>query len=344
MNKTRINKWFVSVGVAAALAMVVLPLTADAKKNKRAGTLKGMVKVDGSSTVFPISEAMGEEFGKVHPRVRVTVGLSGTGGGMKKFTVGDIDVTGASRPIKEIERTKAKTNKPPIDFVELPVAYDGIAVVVSAKNKFVDKLTVQELKKIWQPNSPVKQWSDVRQGWPKKPIKLYGPGADSGTFDYFTKTIVGKERATRSDFTASEDDNVLVQGVKSNPHALGYFGYAYYAENKKVLRAIPIDPGSGAVTPSVATIENATYKPLSRPIFIYVSKASARRPEVESFVTFYLQNARKFVPEVGYVPFQANVYQAAMKRFQKRMLGTVFGASTAKKGKNLVELLAMKGE
>ena len=236
---------------------------------------------------------------------------------MKKFTVGELDITGASRPIKDVERTKAKTNK--IGFIELPVAYDGIAVVVNKKNTFAKSMTVDELKRIWQPNSTVKMWSDIRSDWPKKKIKLFGPGADSGTFEYFTKAIVGKAKATRPDFTASEDDNVIVQGVSGNLYALGYFGFAYYKENKERLGLVSIDAGNGPIAPTVATIENATYKPLARPIFIYVNQKAVSKPEVRSFVDFYLDNATTLVPQVGYVPLKGSIYTAAKDPFGERI-------------------------
>ncbi|MCI5071918.1 PstS family phosphate ABC transporter substrate-binding protein [bacterium] len=288
--------------------------------------LEGNVKVDGSSTVFPITEAMAEEFGKENPRVRVTVGLSGTGGGMKKFVEGVIDITGASRPIKASEiKMAAEKNR---EFVELPVAYDGIAVVVSHKNTFAKDLTVAELKSIWQPNSSIKLWSDIRKDWPKQEIKLYGPGVDSGTFDYFTKSIVGKSGATRPDFTASEDDNVLVQGVAADEYALGYFGFAYWMENKDKLNRVAIDNGNGPVLPSEETIENASYAPLSRPIFIYISKDSFTKKPVDAFVKFYIENAKELVGQVGYVAFGDAVYAAILKRWENKVLGSSFAGDS----------------
>ncbi|MBT5469679.1 MAG: PstS family phosphate ABC transporter substrate-binding protein [Nitrospina sp.] len=275
----------------------------------------GKVRVDGSSTVFPITEAVAEEFQKLHRKVRVTVGISGTGGGFKKFATGQIDINDASRPIKKSEKQKAKENG--IDFIELPVAYDGLSVVVNPNNDFVDYLTVTELRMIWQPGSTVKNWNDVRPEWPKQPIKLYGPGADSGTFDYFTKAINGKSQASRADFTASEDDNVLVMGVAGDPYALGYFGYAYYRENQSKLKLVPVDGGDGAIKPSEQTINDGSYKPLSRPIFIYVSKPGSQRPEVKEFVQFYLKNAALLSKEVGYIPLPDKEYQLSLDRFKK---------------------------
>jgi len=280
--------------------------------SSHAGRLRGKVKVDGSSTVFPITEAVAEEFGKSHPRVRVTVGVSGTGGGFKKFTAGEIDINDASRPIKDKEVTLAKKNK--VDFIEVPVAYDGISVVINPKNTWVDHLTVSELKKIWQPESAVKTWKDIRPSWPDRKIRLYGPGTDSGTFDYFTKAINGKSQASRSDYTKSEDDNVLVQGVSGDRDALGYFGFAYFLENKDKLKAVAIKHKSSPVSPSEVTINDGSYSPLSRPIFIYVRNSSLKRPEVHEFVKFYLQNAAVLSSEVGYVALPKDQYESGLNK------------------------------
>lgn len=303
---------------------------------KSGGTgLTGTVKIDGSSTVFPITEAVAEEFQKQHRGVRVTVGISGTGGGFKKFCVGETDLNDASRTIKETEIAKAKEHG--IQFIELPVAFDGISVLVNPKNDFVDFMTVEELRKIWQPGSTVKMWSDVRPGWPDHPITLYGPGTDSGTFDYFTGAINGKEQACRPDFTASEDDNVLVQGIAGDENALGFFGFAYFAENRSLLKAVPIETGSGPVSPSETTINDGSYKPLSRPIFIYVSSASADKPEIDAFVKFYLANAKTLVSEVGYVPLPDEAYALALARFESRSTGSAF--KTKKEGASIAETL-----
>tara|TARA_B100001175_G_C19413618_1_gene592452 strand:+ start:180 stop:1145 length:966 start_codon:yes stop_codon:yes gene_type:complete len=277
--------------------------------------LFGKIRINGSSTVFPITEAVAEEFQKLHRKVRVTVGISGTGGGFKKFATGQTDINDASRPIKGKEKDKAEKNG--IDYIELPVAYDGLSVVVNPKNEFLDYLTVTELRKIWQPGSTVKNWNDVRPDWPNKPIKLYGPGADSGTFDYFTKKINGKSQASRSDYTASEDDNVLVMGVAGDTYSLGYFGYAYYKENQDKLKVVAIDGGDGPIKPSETTINDGTYKPLSRPIFIYVSNKAAKRPVIKEFVSFYLKNATVLSKEVGYVPLPDTKYQQLLDQFEK---------------------------
>lgn len=287
----------------------------------QAGPLKGKIKVDGSSTVFPITEAVAEEFGKQRDfsRVRVTVAVSGTGGGFKKFCVGDTDINDASRRIKGKELDKARKNN--IRFVELPVAYDGLSVVINKENDWVDHLTVAELRKIWEPGSTVNTWKDIRPNWPDKKIKLYGPGTDSGTFDYFTEAINGKSQKSRADFTKSEDDNVLVNGVAGGKYSLGYFGFAYYVENKDKIRAVPIKVGNGeAVLPTMETINKGTYAPLSRPIFIYVNTKSAKRPEVKEFIRFYLKNAPHLVKEVGYIPLPDSMYQESLDLFESQSL------------------------
>lgn len=299
--------------------------------------MKGEIRGDGSSTVFPITEAVAEEFQKTHPNVKVTVGISGTGGGFKKFAVGDTVLQDASRPIEEKEMATAKKNN--IEYIELPVAYDGLSVVVNPKNTWAKSLTVAELKKIWEPGSKINNWSQVRAGFPDKPLKLYGAGTDSGTFDYFTKEIVGKEKSSRSDYTASEDDNTLVQGISRDPNALGYFGYAYYAENKDKLNLVAIDEGEGKgpVLPNPETISSNTYKPLSRPLYVYIERKAADKPEVEEFVNFYLDNAKDLVGQVGYVALPDSVYDAAKERFAARTTGTVY-SDPANEGKPLETL------
>ncbi len=269
------------------------------------GTLSGSVKIDGSSTVYPISEAVAEEFRNVHPKVRPIVGISGTGGGMKKFIAGEIDICDASRGMKEKEAASCKEKG--IEFIELSVAFDGLAVIANPKNTWCDCLTVGQLKELWRPESGVKQWKDLDPKWPAKEIKLYGPGTDSGTFDYFTEAIVGEEKASRADYTASEDDNVLVTGVQSDEYALGYFGYAYYEENKDKLKLLAVDGGKGCTKPSLETVRDNSYAPLSRPLFIYVRKSALERPEVVAFVKFYLENAAQLAKEVGYVPVSDEV-------------------------------------
>ena len=288
--------------------------------------LTGSVSVDGSSTVFPITEAIAEEFRSVEPAVRVPVGASGTGGGFKKFIGGETDINDASRPIKGSEQ--AMVTEAGFGFVELPVAFDGISVVVNPDNDWVDYLTVAELNAIWNPESTVKTWADVRAGWPDEEIALYGPGADSGTFDYFTEAINGDGGASRADYTASEDDNVIVTGVSGDKSALGYFGFAYYIENKDALKVVPVDGGNGPVEPTYENINSGTYAPLSRPIFIYVSTASAERAEVQRFVEFYLDEVAAIASEVGYVSLPADVYDVARRRFAQRVTGTVYGGES----------------
>jgi phosphate transport system substrate-binding protein len=303
--------------IPAVLTVLALSAMAYAQ-----GGLKGKIEIDGSSTVFPITEAVAEEFQGANGGVNITVGVSGTGGGFKRFVVGETDLQNASRPIKDKEHADAQKNS--VSYIELPVAFDGLTVVVNKKNTWVDKLTVAELKKIWEPGSKVRNWSDVRKGWPAKPIKLYGPGTDSGTFDYFTEAINGKSKESRSDYTASEDDNVLVQGVGGDQYALGYFGFAYYEENAAKLKAVPIDAGKGAVAPSPETIRNGKYSPLSRPLFIYVSSKAIKRPEVDAFVKFYLQQAPSLVKEVGYIALPAEAYTAVSKHYAAKKTGSVF--------------------
>lgn len=273
-------------------------------------SLSGVVVMDGSSTVYPLSEAVAEEFLGEHPRVRVTVGVSGTGGGFKRFTVGDTDISNASREISESEAEQARANG--IDYLEVPVAYDGLSVVVHAENDWVDHLTVDELNRIWQPDSEVQNWSDVRPEWPDEEIRLYGAGTDSGTFDYFTEVINGGTGVMRSDYTSSEDDNVVVQGVAGDEYAMGFFGYAYYEASRDSLKVVPIDNGDGPVEPTPETIESGEYAPLSRPIFIYVNTASLERPAVREFVEFYIDNAGPLAEEVGYITMPRAEYQKSL--------------------------------
>ena len=269
--------------------------------------LSGTIEIDGSSTVFPITEAVAEEFNKVAPKVRVNVGVSGSGGGFKRFTVGETDISDASRPIKESEAAIARENG--IEFLEFLVGVDGLSVLVSPENDFVECLTVEQLHEIWKPESAVQKWNDLNPVWPDKRMNLYGPGTDSGTFDYFTEEVNGEAGLSRADYTASEDDNVLVQGIGGDRNALGYFGYAYYAENEDKLKLVAVDSGEGCVLPSVETIADGAYSPLSRPLFIYVSKTSLERPEVREFVRFYMEHGAELTAEVGYVPLSAQEYQ-----------------------------------
>lgn len=286
-----------------------------------------IVAIDGSSTVFPISEAVAEEFQKKNPDIKVTVGVSGTGGGFKKFCRGETDISNASRPIKEIKECKANG----VEFIELPIGLDALAVLVNPANDWATEMTVEELKKIWEPEAQGKimNWRQVRDGFPDRPLTLFGAGVDSGTYDYFTAAIVGKEHSSRGDFTASEDDNVLVQGIAGDPNALGFFGLAYYAENADKLKAVKIieKPGAKAVEPSIENALNGSYQPLSRPIFIYVNKKSLEtKPHVKKFVEFYTneQEAAKLVREVGYVPLPSEAYKVIAERVKKLEVGTAF--------------------
>ena len=299
-----------------------------------------IVKVDGSSTVFPITEAVAEDFQKAKKNaIKVTVGISGTGGGFKKFCRNEIDVADASRPIlkKEMDDCRAAG----IEYVELPVAFDALTVVINPKNGFIRQLTVAEMKKMWEPGAQgkVMRWNQVNPAWPDAPMKLFGPGADSGTFDYFTEAVVGKAKSSRGDFTASEDDNVLVQGVARDANALGYFGFAYYVENKDKLKAVPIVNEKGqAVLPSLEAVEKGSYSPLARPIFIYVNAKALSKPEVKEFVQFYMTHGAKLSKEVKYVPLPASAYQTAWEHVQKGRKGTVFGG-VAEVGVTIEELL-----
>ena len=303
--------------------------------------LSGTVSLDGSSTVFPISEAVAEEFLAVQPHVRVTVGVSGTGGGFQKFLIGEIDINDASRTIKTKELTTAIRDN--VAFLEIPIAYDGLSVVVNKNNNWINYLTVSELHEIWKPESTVKFWSDVRPNWPNKEIRLYGPGTDSGTFDYFTETVNGKSGRSRPDYTASEDDNTLVQGIAGDLHSLGYFGFAYYVANMSKLKLVAIDSGNGPIEPSPITINDGSYSPLSRPIFIYVNKDAMKRPEVNTFIKFYIANAGVLASEVGYIPLPDKVYEGAMKRVLRLETGsaynTIKGSPESSTAPNLLDLV-----
>lgn len=277
--------------------------------------LSGRIQIDGSSTVYPISQAIAEEFMREHGRdVRVTVSQSGTGGGFQRFCAGETEISDASRPMKESERQLCEQND--IEPVELDVAMDGITVAVNPASDFVACLTTEELRRIWEPGSTVQNWSQVREGFPDQPFKLYGPGTSSGTFDYFTEAIMGEEDRSRQDYTASEDDNVLVQGVAGDPGALGYFGFAYYEENQNQLEAVAVDDGSGCVEPTRETIASGEYAPLARPMYIYVSRSALERPEVMSFLEYYLETAEELVPQVGYVPLDAEAYEENLSQLQ----------------------------
>ena len=284
-----------------------------------------IIKIDGSSTVYPITEAVAEEF-QIETGIKVTVGVSGTGGGMKKFCRGDTVISGASRPIKAKERKKCA--EAGIEFIEVPVAFDALTVVINPKNNFATEMTTAELKKIWEPaaQGKIMRWSQVREGWPDIPLKLYGPGADSGTFDYFTEAIIEESKAIRGDFTASEDDNVLVKGVMGDKGGLGYFGLAYYTENKKNISAVKIQNSEGKfITPSMATVQDGSYNPLARPLFIYLNATKAAfDPNVRKFIDFYLKYAGELANEVGYIAFSNEEYAAITTHYKDGKTGTAF--------------------
>ena len=288
-----------------------------------------VITADGSSTVFPITEAVAEEFQSANAGTRVTVGSSGTGGGFQKFCRNETDISNASRPVKATELEAC--SKAGIDFIELPVAYDGIAIVVNPKNTWATSITVAELKKIWEPAAQgrVTRWNQIRADWPNEEIHLFGAGVDSGTFDYFTEAIVGKEAQSRGDYTSSEDDNVIVQGVSGDQYALGYFGYSYYEQNKDKLKVLPVDDGdasngAGPIAPSPESVAGGTYRPLSRPVFVYVKVNALQRPEVLKFVEFYLSKGAALVREVGYIPMTEREQQMVRDRFTARKTGTMF--------------------
>jgi phosphate transport system substrate-binding protein len=325
---------FKAGGFAAALVFggcLLATITASAQ----------VIKIDGSSTVYPITEAVAEEFQVAKKgSAKVTVGISGTGGGFKKFCRGETDISDASRPILKAEMEACKAAG--VEYIELPVAYDALTIVMHSQNDFLKSITVDELKKMWEPGAQGKitKWNQVNPAWPDAPLKLFGAGSDSGTFDYFTEAIVGKAKSSRGDYTASEDDNVLVQGVSRDKHAIGYFGYAYFAANTDKLKAVPIvaKAGAPAVAPSAETVENGTYQPLSRPIFVYVKAKSLDRPEVKEFLQFYLKNAPRLIKEVKYIPLPQQAYQLVGEHLEKRKLGSVFGG-TPEVGVKIEDLL-----
>lgn len=302
------------------LALIVV---ACGNKKENAGTasndvaeMSGTIKVDGSSTVFPVTEAVAEEFRSVQPKVKVTIGVSGTGGGFKKFSRGETNISNASRPIKDKEKAACAENN--INYLELEVAYDGLAVLINPENDWVDSFTVEELKMIWEPAAQdnIMKWNQIRPEWPNEEIHLFGPGVASGTYDYFTEAIVGKSGSSRGDFTASEDDHVLVQGIAGDKYSLGFFGLAYYAENKDKLTLIGVHNGTEVVKPTLETVSNGAYSPLSRPLFIYVNSTSIKSPEVVEFVNYYLDNAGDLSTDVGYIPLPKELYAKQKDSFK----------------------------
>lgn len=306
----------------ACILAVVLTFGACGNKKKQEGNtgntvaLTGTIKVDGSSTVFPVTEAVAEEFRTIQPDVKVTIGVSGTGGGFKKFSRGETNISNASRPIKDKEKAACKENN--ITYLEIEVAYDGLAVLVHPENDWVANFTVEELKKIWEPaaQGEIMKWNQIRPEWPNEEIHLFGPGVASGTYDYFTEAIVGKSGSSRGDFTASEDDHVLVQGIAGDKYSLGFFGLAYYSENKDKLKLIGVHNGEEVVKPTLETVSNGTYRPLSRPLFIYVNSTSIASPEVVKFVDFYIENAGELSKDVGYIPLPSENYANQKENFK----------------------------
>ena len=330
----RITTVALAIGLAASVAT--------------AEQLTGDVKIDGSSTVYPITEAVGEEFQMANPKTRVTIGVSGTGGGFARFCAGEIDVADASRPIKPSEAKLCADSK--TEYIELPVAYDGLAVVANPGNDWAECVTPAELKTLWEPaaQQTVTRWKQARAEWPDQEIHLFGPGVDSGTYDYFAEAIVGKDSGTRGDFQASEDDNVLVQGIAGDKYALGFFGLAYYEENKDKLKLLGVDDGErdngeGCIRPTQETVENGTYQPLSRPLFIYVRADAVTKPQIAAFVKFYLAEAGTLAKEVGYIPFPSDAYALIRKRFDDGKTGSLFGGEGSQVGLTIAQLLAREG-
>lgn len=326
----------------AAGALLVTSYVAWVIAASATGERAPLIVIDGSSTVFPITEAVAEDFQLAqHGRIRVTVGISGSGGGFKKFCRGETDVQDASRPITPTERELCRQHG--VAYHEIPVAYDAMTVVVSPHNTWVDKLTLDELKRIWEPSAQgvVTRWSQIRPGWPDASFKLFGAGSDSGTFDYFTEVVVGRAKASRGDYTASEDDNTLVQGITRDRFALGYIPYGYYDNNRHLLRAVPIDAGYGPRAPSRETVEDGSYAPLARPLLLYVNHRSAERPEVKQFVEFYLHAAARLAAEAGCVPLPADIYRLATERFHAGRVGTVFATRPAA-GMSLIEAVQLE--
>jgi phosphate transport system substrate-binding protein len=325
-----------SRSLVALLLICVVGLTA-ACRGIPEGALRGSIDIDGSSTAFPITEAVAEEFRYNEPGIRVTVGVSGTGGGFQRFCRGETAISNASRPIRQSEVEACAASG--IDFIELPVAYDGLAVVVNPQNDWASCMTVAELKRLWEPEAQGKimRWSQIREGWPDERIRLFGPGTDSGTFDYFTEAVVGQTHASRGDFSASEDDNVLVQGVAGDRFALGYFGLAYLEENLSRIKGVAIDGGNGCVEPSSETVAAGAYRPLSRPLLIYVRSDAFEREEVHRFIDFYLDHAALLAEDVGYVEFPEHYYELITERWETGRTGSMF--LNAPPGASLDQLL-----
>lgn len=336
---------FVRLSLAAAAGMLAAACGGGRPQEGASGTQATLITVDGSSTVFPISEAVAEEFGKANPGTRTpTVGISGTGGGFQKFCRGETDVSNASRPIRPAEIEACQ--KAGVEYIEVPLAYDGLAIVVNPKNTWASTITVAELRTLWAPEAQgkVMRWNQVRASWPDREIRLFGAGVDSGTYDYFTEATVGTEGASRGDFTSSEDDNVIVQGVASDELALGFLPLAYVEQNRERLTLVPVDDGkadngAGPITPSAGTVRDGTYQPLSRPLFVYVSRKAADRPEVQQLVDMFFTRA-DLTREVGYIELTPQIYELAKTHFADRKVGTAFGEGGSQVGMTLEALLA----
>ena len=326
---------------ARSLSVLAASITLIASTNAFAQA--STIKIDGSSTVFPVTEAVAEEFQKANRGLKVTVGVSGTGGGFRKFCRGETDVQNASRPILKGEMAECKNNG--VQFVELPVAYDALTVVVNPRSPLTS-IAIEDLKKMWEPaaQGTVMRWNQANPSFPDAPLALFGAGADSGTFDYFTEAVTGKSKSSRGDFTASEDDNVLVQGVSRNVNALGFFGYAYFQENKDKVKGLAISwKGGPAVAPTEANVLNGTYQPMSRPIFIYVNAKSLAKPEVKQFAEFFMKNAPKLVKEVKYVPLPAKAYEYNLSAIAKARVGTKMGGEN-KVGLTIDQLMSLEAK
>jgi len=322
-----------------SIAVLIIFALAGCRKKELA-----LIAIDGSSTVFPITEAVAEEFQEQY-KTHVAIGVSGSGGGFKKFCKDETVISNASRPIKFSEVELCSENE--VEYIELPVAYDGIAVVTHKQADWIDYMTVEELKTLWAPEAQgtITRWNQIRPDWPDEEIHLFGAGVDSGTYDYFTEAIVGEEHSSRGDFTSSENDNVLVQGIVNDPWALGFFGLAYYSENRDNLKLIPIDDGNednglGAIAPSLETVGNGTYQPLSRPLFIYVNKEAADQEAVEDFISFYLTEGGPLAAEVGYIPLSERDYELVKQRFDRRIVGSIFGGRGSQVGVTIEELMS----
>lgn len=308
------------ISIIQIIIAIILLSSCGGNRSAKKETLSGTINIDGSSTVYPLSEAVAEEFRKVYPDVNVAIGSSGTGAGFKKFARGETDISDASRPIKDSEIKACSENN--ISYEELTVALDGISIMVNPENTWIQNITVDELKKIWEPNSPVKKWNDIRPGWPAEDIHLYGPNTAHGTYDFFTEAILGESGASRSDYNAVADYNVGIQGISTDKNALGYFGLAYYEENKDKLKLVGVDNGNGPIKPSLETVKDGSYAPLSRPLFIYINSASVSKKELIEFVNYYIKNAAELSKEVGYIPLPQSEYDSQLASFDKFITGS----------------------